>query len=377
MNIALRAALVALLTFTAGLLLRDGMAAGARPARLAMLLGAGFAIGVAAHAIHGIPGLAGTTPWWHGPVSAFEAGNAIVFWLFTRALFDDAFRLRGWHPACWAALAALSVWTCLVLVPGNQAQLARVTGAVLTTAGVAFAALAAAQTLAGWRGDLVEDRRRLRLWVLGVGAGYSLFNLALRLAYPTADGRPGLPDAANTTDVAVLMTLAVLVLARVLRSDRAAFVAAARDASPPGTPPVAPTVSSRPFTADLAAAAAADRPVLAAALLRAMDEDRVYREEGLGIGALAQRLGIPEYRLRRLINQHLGHRNFTAFLNTWRLAEVKAALADPARASVPILTLALGAGFQAIGPFSRAFQADTGLTPSEFRAASQPGVNSR
>ena len=107
-----------------------------------------------------------------------------------------------------------------------------------------------------------------------------------------------------------------------------------------------------------------------------MDEDKVYREEGLGIGALAQRLGIPEYRLRRLINQHLGHRNFTAFLNTWRLAEVKAALADPARATVPILTLALGAGFQSIGPFNRAFKADTGLTPSEFRASKQPGVTS-
>ena len=29
--------------------------------------------------------------------------------------------------------------------------------------------------------------------------------------------------------------------------------------------------------------------------------------------------------------------------------------------------LALGAGFQSIGPFNRAFKADTGLTPSEFR----------
>jgi AraC-like DNA-binding protein len=34
---------------------------------------------------------------------------------------------------------------------------------------------------------------------------------------------------------------------------------------------------------------------------------------------------------------------------------------------VPVLTIALDAGFQSIGPFNRAFKADTGLTPTEFR----------
>ena len=43
------------------------------------------------------------------------------------------------------------------------------------------------------------------------------------------------------------------------------------------------------------------------------------------------------------------------------------ALADPGQAEVPILTIALDAGFQSIGPFNRAFKAETGMTPSEFR----------
>jgi AraC-like DNA-binding protein len=34
---------------------------------------------------------------------------------------------------------------------------------------------------------------------------------------------------------------------------------------------------------------------------------------------------------------------------------------------VPILTIALDAGFQSLGPFNRAFKAQTGMTPSEFR----------
>ena len=32
---------------------------------------------------------------WHAPLIALSTGNVVVFWLFTRALFDDAFKLRG------------------------------------------------------------------------------------------------------------------------------------------------------------------------------------------------------------------------------------------------------------------------------------------
>ncbi len=34
---------------------------------------------------------------------------------------------------------------------------------------------------------------------------------------------------------------------------------------------------------------------------------------------------------------------------------------------MPVLTIAMDAGFQSLGPFNRAFKADTGLTPSEYR----------
>ena len=98
-----------------------------------------------------------------------------------------------------------------------------------------------------------------------------------------------------------------------------------------------------------------------------MTTDRAYRQDGLTIGNLAQRLGLPEYRLRRLINQALGYRNFNSFVNRYRIAEVKAALADPGQAEVPVLTIALDAGFSSLGPFNRAFKAETGVTPSEYR----------
>jgi AraC-like DNA-binding protein len=102
---------------------------------------------------------------------------------------------------------------------------------------------------------------------------------------------------------------------------------------------------------------------------RAMRVERMYRRDGLTIAQLAAHVGIPEHRLRRLINQRLGHRNFNTFLNGWRLGDVKAALRDPAQAAVPILTIALDAGFSSLGPFNRAFRAETGVTPTEYRRA--------
>ncbi len=102
-------------------------------------------------------------------------------------------------------------------------------------------------------------------------------------------------------------------------------------------------------------------------LLRLMADERIYRHDNITIGTLATKLRIPEYRLRRLINQRLGYRNFNVFLNNHRIEEAKAALADPTQAEVPVITIAMDAGFQSLGPFNRAFKATTGVTPTEYR----------
>ena len=86
------------------------------------------------------------------------------------------------------------------------------------------------------------------------------------------------------------------------------------------------------------------------------------------ITAVAARLGVPEYRLRRAINQGLGARNFNAYLNSFRLQEAEEALADPEQRDVPILIIAMDAGFGSLAPFNRAFRDRHGCTPTEYRA---------
>ena len=86
--------------------------------------------------------------------------------------------------------------------------------------------------------------------------------------------------------------------------------------------------------------------------------------------ALAAQLGCPEYRLRRLINRALGHRNFNAFLNSYRIREAQALLSDPSKARLQIAQVALELGFGSLAPFNRAFKAKTGETPTAYRQRS-------
>ena len=87
----------------------------------------------------------------------------------------------------------------------------------------------------------------------------------------------------------------------------------------------------------------------------------------LTISALSAALGHPEHRLRQLINGRLGYRNFSAFLNSYRIPEAQRILADSAQVRKPVLTIALDLGYGSLGPFNRAFKIETGLTPTEFR----------
>lgn len=99
---------------------------------------------------------------------------------------------------------------------------------------------------------------------------------------------------------------------------------------------------------------------------RAM-EAGIWREEGLTIGALAARLSVPEHRLRRAINQGLGHRNFSSFINAARIKAAQEALSDATEQDTTVLEIAYRVGFASLGPFNRAFRAETGMSPTQYR----------
>lgn len=102
-------------------------------------------------------------------------------------------------------------------------------------------------------------------------------------------------------------------------------------------------------------------------LERLMVEEKLYREEDFTIKRLAREMNIKEYRLRRLINAHLGYRNFNQFLNQYRIAEVARLLVDPETRHLPVLSIALDMGYRSLSPFNKAFKEIKGMTPTEYR----------
>jgi AraC-like DNA-binding protein len=288
---------------------------------------------------------------WGLPVYAACSAVAGLFWLFVRAWFDDAFRPRLAHWLVIAALTAVHLWRSADkanhagYVPESDLAAALNALPFLLDLGFIVAALLIAR--AGKADDLDEARRRFRDLMVTVIGGYMVLvtGLSIYLFYR---------QPAPPVNFLIMLGTVFLIFGFLLMTARMQNRLFGREAR--AEPPPSP------------AAAEADEQVLAA-LTRCMNHDKGYRQPGLTIAALAEMLGTHEYRLRRLINGRLGHRNFNDFVNGYRLAEARARLADPEAARVPVLTIALEAGFQSIGPFNRAFKDDCGMTPMEFRRA--------
>ena len=201
-----------------------------------------------------------------------------------------------------------------------------------------------------WKGrenDLVDHRRRLRIQMVGAVGAYVVLTNAVEIAVFNGFA----PEFLRPLLQMGILALTFGFCATMFGLKKGDLLAPAQPAEA-GAPSV--------FVDD----------ALAARLIAQMEAEKPYRDEKMTVARLAGQLGEPEYRLRRLINGQLGHRNFAAFLNGYRLAEVKAALADPEQRQVPILTIALDAGFGSLGPFNRAFREAQGMTPSAFRQSS-------
>jgi AraC-like DNA-binding protein len=191
--------------------------------------------------------------------------------------------------------------------------------------------------------DLIEKRRRLRVGFVVVVGALAFIVIALEMIFGYRVGS----YLAVGQACAILIATSAMGVA-LLQSDPDLLFDPDRPAPVPSLSPAEHVLNAR-VTEAMAAA--------------------VHREPGLTIGGLAERLGVPEHRLRSLINQRLGYRNFSAFLNHHRIADAKAWLADPAKVDLPVLTIAMDLGYGSLAPFNRAFREDAGQSPSEYRRA--------
>jgi len=177
-------------------------------------LAAMFALGSAAHAASYAIGPALPVSVWHAPLIAISTGNVVVFWLFTRALFDDAFKLRWWHGLVWAAVVAFSFVNCMWLAPAGHARPSII---AINLVALGFVALAVVQTIASWSADLVEKRRRVRVFIVAAAALYGGLNAVLQILI--AGSSPA--GIANTVNAAVLAGIVAAISCAMMRVDGA------------------------------------------------------------------------------------------------------------------------------------------------------------
>lgn len=102
------------------------------------------------------------------------------------------------------------------------------------------------------------------------------------------------------------------------------------------------------------------------ALNRLLEEERIYRDDGLTLQSLAEKLGVTPHRLSWLLNEEL-QVTFSSLINGYRIEEVKRRLADASINGDSILQTAMEAGFNSKASFNRAFKLNTGMTPSEYK----------
>lgn len=343
-DVLLRYPAITMLVITGVLALRD--ARGLVQGRIAALL----CFALSAMLLTTAPEILRPPPSVYIPLRLFDTINLVCLWWFGLSLFEDDFSLRRLH---WLGLAAYLVFDLplrinflffgeafplWVGVPARIVPIAMI-GHLFWTA------------LAGRGDDLIESRRRIRVWYTFATAVAAALIIGGEITYSLIVGPGDQPDWLSTARVAIAFP-AIAYGAYWLLHFRGEFLLFE---PVPATPRPATSIDAKDRASH-------------ARLVAAMETDRLYREPGLSIGALAERIKTPEHQLRALINKGLGFRNFAAFLNTYRLAEAKAALADPERARLPILTIAMDVGYGSLATFNRAFKQAEGITPSEYRA---------
>ena len=261
------------------------------------------------------------------------------------ALFAGQRRFPRWLYGLLAVQLFLEEPVHLLIAPGmpHADLLTQTAPALLETL---FVALALYWTVADWRADLIEARRRTRL-VTFVAIGIDIVVSALVFRV--------LIDPHTVANYYVHMALVfshlmllVFVLFQLMGTGIDSYLDPLR--------PLAPKPASQPDAAALAR------------LQTLMMNECLYLSAGLTLKRLADRAAIPEYRLRRLIHEQLGFANFNAFLHAWRIREACEQLRDPAQHRTPILTIALSVGYQSVNTFNRGFREIMGTTPSAWRA---------
>ena len=273
-------------------------------------------------------------------------------WIFSLSQFEDGFRLRRVH---LIILCLYIVIWALDFDPWQGVYVPKIAHIDMVETGVQLSFLAHMVYVA-WRGradDLLEVRRRFRTIVVALTIGFITSIVVIEAWFPALRIMPEV----TLIQAFAFMIFGMAVVWYGLRLEKGVLLISDQSRQP----------DARSFTNLAEKLEDPNERHDLRKITAIVEEGRVYLEANLTIATLAAKLEMPEHRLRRLINQHMGYRNFSDFLNHYRIEEAKRLLADTNARNKQILVIAMDVGYGSLGPFNRAFKERTGQTPTEYK----------
>ncbi len=274
----------------------------------------------------------------------------IAFWLFSKWVFDDHFHWKNGWLGLFVVVAAFYYFIFFqnkshFFDPSQTLKI--LLGMATQILSLTFILLGILEAVRSRDGDLVESRLQFRnifIWTTAV------------LMAMTALVEISLAGAAPPMSLAVLQKMGITVLVLYFTANRLLLK---RQILPENDEIGLPQFPSETFKV-----AEFDSNLLEN-LRNLMEKQQIWRNEGLTIRALAEKMDVKEYRLRQAINQHLGYRNFNDYLNGFRIREACTLLI--AQRELTVLEIAYQVGFASLAPFNKAFRDQTGMAPTEWR----------
>ncbi|MEM7016431.1 MAG: helix-turn-helix transcriptional regulator [Pseudomonadota bacterium] len=286
-------------------------------------------------------------------VAAGAIAVPCLFWLLALALFRDGFRLRYYHLLILVLSQAITWGDSISSIrhyymqAGEQIDLMMMLFSRMQLA--LFAVLGFLVSIRDWRTDLVESRRRFRTMFIGVVGVYIVILEGATIFLDLADATPSIELSLQTMNFLLICMLILVFNVWIFRLGKDVL-------------PEQLTGENTPSALiDAATTTRLDE------LRHLMESKRLFEQEGLTIGNLADTLRLPEYKLRVLINRELGYRNFNDFLNNYRIQASAEDLRNPEKRHLPVLTIAMNNGYRSLAPFNKAFKATFNQTPTQYR----------
>lgn len=265
------------------------------------------------------------------------------FWLFTRILFDDHLVLDYRHILLGIGVVGSCVsLTLLRDVQGLPAVIHKVIEKGPELIASAFVVFSMVIVYSGIKTELHENRLRFRIVFIALNSVVIILTALFGFDENSTSFHEGtLLQLIQLLIILVLLSVFVLYMINIQKG----FFLEVEDESIPET--VDEKLQNR--------------------IEQLFQDEKIYREEGLTIAKLAEKINEKEYMIRKVINQQMNYKNFNDFLNQYRIKDACHILSDPDQHKKTVLEISYEVGFNSLAPFNRAFKTITEKTPTEFR----------